>query len=298
MGAVSTAERRRPWEEKNPVVAGVLAYLVPGAGHFYQGRWFKGWIYFICILGAYFGGMRLGEGAVVYQGGPIGSGLKGVTLTFLAQSGIGLPSLAAVYQARRANDPNNQPVYELTEPLNASFQGRLVTTGVSRDKDLGELEGTVSVETRRDMNLPETRGTFKGTLDGKPIELALGGGLALDRPVSGGFYRKLECHVARTEAMNLQESQVIRGTVPRRLTDAFNAPPDPGTVQELHGRLGKFYDLAIALTMIAGLLNVLAVWDAVEGPAYGFGDEIPATEQSNQSPSAKATEPAAPATRG
>jgi hypothetical protein len=279
MGAVNTTEHRRLWEERNLLVAGVLAFLVPGAGHFYQGRWFKGCIYFFCILGAYFGGMQLGEGAVVYQK-PIGRNIRNVTLTFLAQSGIGLPSLVALYQGQRAESPSNRLQYDLAEPLSAPFHGELITSGQGHDDQKGVLDGQISLETRRDATLPETHGIFSGTLDGKPVELELTGPFSLERPISAGYQRKLECHVARLPALHPHQSQIIRGTIPRRFIDAFNAPADAATVQGLHGRLGKFYDLAIALTMIAGLLNVLAIWDAVDGPAYGFGDEPPPAEAS------------------
>ncbi|MFN9825440.1 MAG: hypothetical protein ACK58J_14935, partial [Planctomyces sp.] len=33
------------------------------------------------------------------------------------------------------------------------------------------------------------------------------------------------------------------------------------------------YDVAAVLTWIAGLLNLMAIWDAAQGPAYGYGDE-------------------------
>ncbi len=74
---------------------------------------------------------------------------------------------------------------------------------------------------------------------------------------------------------HLNETLHIRGSIPRSFLNAFNSPPDPALIQDLHGRLGKYYDLAVAFTLIAGFLNVLAIWDAIEGPAYGFGDEEP-----------------------
>jgi hypothetical protein len=42
---------------------------------------------------------------------------------------------------------------------------------------------------------------------------------------------------------------------------------------ELHRKLGKFHELALTFTMIAGLLNILVILDVLEGPAYGYGDE-------------------------
>lgn len=37
---------------------------------------------------------------------------------------------------------------------------------------------------------------------------------------------------------------------------------------------GKRYEIALLFTWVAGLLNLLAIWDAYEGPAYGYGDEV------------------------
>ena len=45
---------------KDPLVAGVLAWLVPGLGHFYQGRNAKGALFAICILGTFLYGLYLG----------------------------------------------------------------------------------------------------------------------------------------------------------------------------------------------------------------------------------------------
>ena len=41
-------------ELKDPVVAAFLAWLIPGAGHLYQGRIGKGLLFMTCILGTFF----------------------------------------------------------------------------------------------------------------------------------------------------------------------------------------------------------------------------------------------------
>jgi hypothetical protein len=51
---------------KNRRLAALLAYLVPGLGHFYQGRYAKALLYFICIYGLYFTGLAIGEWKIVY----------------------------------------------------------------------------------------------------------------------------------------------------------------------------------------------------------------------------------------
>ncbi len=281
------SEHPRPWNEKNQFVSGLLAYMIPGAGHFYQGRWFKGCIYSICILATFFGGMRLGEGAVVYH---VPNNSWGISLNYLAQVCVGLPALPAWEQARRAKKDSNRKVYELSKPLNAPFSGELQTIAET-GRSSGQLEGVVELSTTTDGPLPETRGVFRGTLDGQPIELPLLGGFELDRPISAGFRRPLDCNVARQADQHPHETHRIHGTIPRDFLDAYCAPPEPEKLKDLHGRLGKFYDLAIAFTMIAGLLNVLAIWDAIEGPAYGFGDEVLPEQAESKDAGAAAIEP-------
>ena len=46
---------------KNPWIAGGLAWLVPGLGHYYQGRLFKAVLFAVCIIPTFFFGMCLGS---------------------------------------------------------------------------------------------------------------------------------------------------------------------------------------------------------------------------------------------
>ena len=60
-------------------------------------------------------------------------------------------------------------------------------------------------------------------------------------------------------------------------------------LSRLHYELGKTYDLAMVYTWIAALLNVLVLWDAFEGPAYGYGDETPEGDSDASKPGKTAT---------
>jgi len=85
---------------KNPALAAFLAWLVPGLGHFYQGRTGKGVLFFVCILGTFFYGFYLGGGRVVYASSPS-------LLTrwqYFCQLGAGLPALPALAQRVRNAD--------------------------------------------------------------------------------------------------------------------------------------------------------------------------------------------------
>ena len=51
---------------RDPYWAALLAWLWPGAGHFYQRRYGKGLLFMVCILSIFIFGLCLGRGRVVY----------------------------------------------------------------------------------------------------------------------------------------------------------------------------------------------------------------------------------------
>ena len=85
---------------RNPLWAAFLAWLVPGLGHFYQGRTGKGILYAVCILGLYLMGMVMGEGKIVYWRwvNPLNNPEK-FCLYYLGQFFVGLPALPALIQS-------------------------------------------------------------------------------------------------------------------------------------------------------------------------------------------------------
>jgi TM2 domain-containing membrane protein YozV len=89
---------------KDPALAALLAWLVPGLGHIYQGRTAKGILFFVCLMttfayGCYLGGSpTVGWGRVVY----VAWRDDDTRLAYLCQVGIGLPALPAIVQASLA----------------------------------------------------------------------------------------------------------------------------------------------------------------------------------------------------
>ena len=270
MPTVSAVERRKPWEERNVIVAFVLAVLVPGLGHLYQRRTVKGLIYLFGILGLFIWGVKLGEGIVVYNLPEKGLSRR-ITLHYAAQLGAGAISYPALWQGKRALKDNSN-LRQLERPLSAKFSGQLVDS--DHDSSGGILKGIVQFQPEKGEYGQETRGKFTGTLDGQPVELSLGGNFFLDRPIAAGFQRTLKCSVIGENDASLGSGKVIVGTIPRSFLDSYGVPPDQEQLQEVTGRLGKLHELALVFTWIAGLLNILAIWDCVQGPAYGFGDEV------------------------
>ena len=51
----------QPIDLKDPALAGFLAWLFPGLGHCYQGRYAKAVLYFVCIFGVFSYGLYLGS---------------------------------------------------------------------------------------------------------------------------------------------------------------------------------------------------------------------------------------------
>jgi hypothetical protein len=269
MSSPARPNHPKPWEEKNAFIAGILAYLIPGAGHFYQGRTLKGVIYSISILGLFFWGQKMGEGMVVYNLPDKGGAFRHVALSYAAQLGAGACALPPLLQNRRAEDKSNKRELRLNGSLVSEFSGRV---SPPERPDSGYFQGTVRLAPVSGDYGPEMQGTFQGTLDGEPIDLKLGGRFDLDKPIKAGFRRKLTCGIVDVGG-DISAGRVLEGTIPRSLLDAYGAPPDPDQLQDLGRRLGKLYELALVFTWIAGLLNVLAIWDCLFGPAYGFGDE-------------------------
>ena len=165
---------------KDPALAALLAWLVPGLGHWYQGRRAKAVLFFVCIMGLFTYGLFLGgsDKPCLDGRGKIGYGRAVYfswqrddrRLAYLGQIGIGLPALPALVQANWMN--NHRKVF-------------------------------------------------------------WGGFMAPPRP-----------------------AQV--------------SPDDPNydqpTAHDLNYLLNRYFELAWAFTVVAGLLNVLAIYDAWAGP--------------------------------
>jgi hypothetical protein len=92
-------------ELRNPGLAALLAWLVPGLGHLYQGRTAKGLLFFVTILGTFaFGLWGVGGGKVVYANS---YGQQPWRWQYYCQLGVGLPAMPALLQKGRAGRPHS-----------------------------------------------------------------------------------------------------------------------------------------------------------------------------------------------
>jgi len=299
---VESSTQPPPLEERidfrNRWIAGVLAWLIPGAGHLYQRRYFKGTVYTVCILGIFIWGSAMGEAKAVHLRWDSGGDAKTRhrSLGYLAQAGVGLPALPAVLQKQRYESQEEafelqRDAGEIIEEFDTEF------TGIIRDATAGDAEvtGTLSGTLQAaEFSGQEFVGIFRGqTAEGHPVQTELQGlrrYSSSDTLHIGKRICALDDVTIRngTEATGLVFSAdrrrffvrtggdndgFIEGTIPRTVANHYQVPLEDGALQYVHGRLGKFYELALVYTWIAGLLNILAVWDCVQGPAYGYGDE-------------------------
>ena len=267
---------------KIPWVAGVLAFLVPGAGHFYQGRRFKGALYMACIVGTFLFGMFLGEWRPVYWTENAGQGRFGrpakKNLGFLAQAGVGTPAVVAFLQSWRYRQPGNQPVVQNLHDVNGNRNEPLSTTIDAEFSGIIKYEGRPPEPIAGRLHLEPWNRTFKGTLETANGKLELGNSLFVDSRILGDPRRMVRAGVVEGEAAN--EIASISGRIPRGAANWVFAPLDDHVLQDLNRRLNKRFEMALVYTWIAGLLNILAIWDAVQGPAYGYGDEPPPQTES------------------
>jgi len=292
-------------EFRNRWIAGVLAWLIPGAGHLYQRRYFKGTVYLVCILGIFIWGSAMGEAKAVYLRWDSGGDAKNRyrSLGYLAQAGVGLPALPAVLQKRRYENQEKsielqREAGEVIEEFDAEFTG-IIRDAVEGDAAVtGILSGTLRTS---DFSGQEFVGTFRGqTAKGDPVQVELQGMRRYSSSDTLHIGKRI-CALDDVTIRNGSEATglifsadrrrffvriggdgegFIEGTIPRGVVNHYQVPLEDAALQYVHGRLGKFYELALVYTWIAGLLNVLAIWDCVQGPAYGFGDEPdPESEQ-------------------
>ncbi|WP_206678873.1 DUF6677 family protein, partial [Alienimonas chondri] len=224
---------------------------------------------------------------------------------YTAQVFTGVVAWPALIQSQRFYNEENVPRRRLTEPLNDAFTGSLVADYEGRSVVLANLTGTIRVEPRGDgsrvegalevdasaPNDPRVRTGFEGDPTVQfPADAARSVVLtpttvrAFDRPINGEKGRLLKLLIdpadlskialpAGVAADELIRPRVV-GTVPRPVANWYLAPRDRRAANRLHARKGTTMDLAVVFTMIAGLLNVLAFWDAIDGPAYGRTDKL------------------------
>lgn len=292
---------------KNPVVAAVLAFLIPGAGHWYQGRRFKAAIYSTCILLTFFWGQAMAEWKGVYFRWQELEGrdqfrTRDRTIGYLSQVVVGLPSLPAIVQWKRYASDGERDFSRLEGPIDSDFTG-YAKSDAPNDVWEGPVSGRIQLSMDNSGGRgfgPEIRGKFRGRLEGdapRDVEFVLAGQVVVAPKILGSgnvtptidgksrakeyssSKRLVRCNLVTQRGEFDSPVGSIEGTISRSFWDWYQVPLEDEAVQEMNRRLGRRYEIALLFTWVAGLLNLLAIWDAYEGPAYGYGDEVDQPEE-------------------
>jgi hypothetical protein len=269
--------QRKP-DLRDPTTAVILAFLVPGLGHFYQRRVFKGVLYAVCILGTFFTGLRIGHGQVVYFHW---KQPENRTYAYLCQFWVGIPALPALAQVRRARDLFDANYVPNT--VSSDFSGTL--SDYTDGTEIGKVTGKITLRPEK----PDNANYWVGTLDGALVtpdgtkkkikgDVQKSGGW-LEAQVAPWRNRAIRSQFkARLDGKDETITYRLEGSLPRAIWDFYEAPLQDQRANELagessdldraHKELGGRFELGVLYTMIAGLLNILAMYDAYEGPAY------------------------------
>lgn len=269
---------------KNPVVAALLAFAIPGAGHWYQGRRFKATIYSVCILTIFVWGMILGGGQPVYSqliyrsDGPAPTAqlqpsplrMK-FSFGYAAQVIVGAPAWPGLIQEMRMRNAEAKTDW-IDAPIESDFHGMLSRRFGGQSSEM--VSGRIELAPANENGSSVVTGTLHALLaDGSKQDLPLTGDVQLGREVFGSPRRELRCEVVGQDEDGNEVRFELEGSVRRSFMNWFQAPRDTLELDRLNGELSQNFDIGSVFTWIAGLLNLMAIWDAAEGPAYGYGDE-------------------------
>ncbi|MCA8985577.1 MAG: hypothetical protein KDA76_17780 [Planctomycetaceae bacterium] len=263
---------------KTPWLAALLSWAIPGAGQIYQKRYFKGILFLVCILGMFGLGINMGEGRPVYVNYYVageGGLLKKRNYGYLSQMLVGAAAMPAIIQSSRFESEEN--TWRLTQPIDEPFEG-VVRAG--RDVASQQaVRGRISLNAVPGSGGQQIEGHLVGTLveTGEPIDLKLSqpprerlDSIPVGLRISADPKRHVQMWVDQVQQGPEGLGENLIGSVARPLRNWYQVPLQDNELQDLNGRLGKRWELAMVLTWLAGLLNILAIWDAFEGPAYGI----------------------------
>ncbi|MDR0327228.1 MAG: hypothetical protein LBI05_02920 [Planctomycetaceae bacterium] len=101
---VSTENEQIDIDLRNPYLAGFLAWLVPGLGHYYQRRYAKALIFFLCIVPTFVVGCALASSSEAGVARNVYWSWRSGDMRFwwLAQAPLGLAAVPSWIQARPA----------------------------------------------------------------------------------------------------------------------------------------------------------------------------------------------------
>jgi hypothetical protein len=252
MNQPTTPAGSRPLPD-SPALAAVLSYCVPGLGQIYQGgvrrdrqRLFKGVFFLVTLLGMFFFGMWLSEWKNVYlprttkevrflnRRLPGIAGAIWTRLHFAAQFWIGMAAWPAIvqyyhYSPYYADDQKHQ--YAITERA---------------------LQGL------RDEGVPPEVVDRLEKMKGQPARSQDEFLAAVRQHLDDGDVRQYEDKLL----YNADGGHPVLGHFQRQTPEEH----DRANALQMRPDMGRKWDIAWVYTVLAGLLNILVIYDAYAGP--------------------------------
>ena len=235
---------------KDPWLAAFLAWLIPGLGHLYQGRTAKAGLFFVCIMGTFLYGLYLGSGGQLL--------LFNVALEFQDElhRGVISPDLRLDFENHQIFLSDNAGVSTEEEGNRWRITDETVVYTVTKEGNTLNIFGRLGWGRvvyfswqPGDRRLAYLCQVGIG-LPALPALVQAGRVSKGERPLLGGFMAPAPLVGKR-----------IRGSTE---VDESGQP----TLSTLHRQLHRYFELGTVYTMIAGLLNILAVYDAWGGPVF------------------------------
>jgi TM2 domain-containing membrane protein YozV len=253
--------------KKPPTVAPVrydwsgafLSFLIPGLGQIFQGRVGKGILFLVCIYGLFFYGMYLGSWknvfvprAALYKNHRV---TLGVIRDLIDKDGV--PAAVAEKLAPLVVPPK-LPGQEEHIPENPD-----ATKDFLRDVD--KLLEPAEKEKYRTVILART-----GTATLPEVVLPLG--IRVPKPIAyrvpylGQFWVGIVAWPALVQYWMFDENLDADRDAP--VFGKFMRAPTEAETNKLQNESDKTWDFGWVYTVIAGVLNIMVIYDALVGPAF------------------------------
>jgi hypothetical protein len=229
--AEPSAYSQPPVREFTPF-AGLLSYLIPGLGQISQGRTGKGLLFFVCVYALFFYGMYLGTGSVNAAG-----------LDYRVSGNVYLPDTVRGNADPRAPLPVKLPNFALDLYYRPQFAGQF-WVGVAAWPAIIQYASTDEEAYRH--QIADLHDKARSVEDKNRDEAA----------------------ILRGRADRMEESLHTGQWPGNWLFGQFERAPTEEALNALNTSRGKELELAWVYTVIAGVLNIMVIYDAMAGPAF------------------------------
>jgi Family of unknown function (DUF6677) len=241
MATATRAEKAPPLTRPLSPIGGLLSYLVPGLGQIVQGRIGKGLLFLVCIYGLFFYGQHLSAASVTLNDRTYR--VTGVYLPNVPPEHADMPRFVPVSLRHLYTRPQFLTQFWMgaaTWPAIAQFL-HVSRPEVREQQEQADKLYVEAADLRRE-------GEKEGDEERRKEKLA-------------------EATAKHSEAVEAEKKSL------HPIFGDYQREPSAAALNAVHNAGDKRLELAWVYTVIAGVLNILVIYDAVAGPAFGAGGD-------------------------